>query len=86
MRVAQAFDIKVNLITVSKTESFGEGYTQASNRASKLMRRVGIDHEHRYKTGDPVMIIKMKQVIIILLLWVPQQKTLFLNFLLAVNL
>ena len=57
-RVAQAFDIKVNLITVSKTESFGESYTQASNRASKLMRRVGIDHERHFKTGDPVEVIK----------------------------
>ncbi|MBC8346872.1 MAG: universal stress protein [Candidatus Marinimicrobia bacterium] len=57
-RVAQAFDIKVNLITVSKTDTFGEGYTQASKRATKLMRRAGINHEHRFETGDPVTVIK----------------------------
>lgn len=57
-RVAQAFDVKVNLITVSKTDSFGEGYTKASQLASKMMRRAGIEHEHRFETGDPVDVIK----------------------------
>ncbi len=56
--IAQAFGIKVNLITVSKTDSFGKGYTQASQRATKLMRRAGINHEHRFETGDPVEVIK----------------------------
>ena len=36
VRVSQAFDIKVELITVSKTGSFRKGYTHAAENAEKL--------------------------------------------------
>ncbi|GIT40411.1 MAG: hypothetical protein Ct9H300mP9_2610 [Candidatus Neomarinimicrobiota bacterium] len=35
VRVAQAFGIKVNLLTVSKTNEFGKGYRNAAKAGSK---------------------------------------------------
>lgn len=58
VRVSQAFDIKVELITVSKTGSFREGYRNAAENAEKLMRRMGIDYETHLLTGDLIEIIK----------------------------
>ena len=58
VRGSQAFDIKVELITVSKTGSFREGYRNAAENAEKLMRRMGIDYETHLLTGDLIEIIK----------------------------
>jgi len=53
VRVAQAFEINVDLLTVSKKDYFGEGYKGAANRASKFMRRSGINAKNLFKVGDP---------------------------------
>ena len=58
VRVAQAFGIKVDLLTVSRTNEFGTGYKNAANRAAKMMRRMGIEHESHFKHGDPVTVIR----------------------------
>ena len=58
VRVSQAFEIEVELITVSKTGSFREGYRNAAENAEKLMRRMGIDYETHLLTGDLIEIIK----------------------------
>jgi len=54
IRVAQAFGIDVDLVTISKDEYFGEGYKNASARAEKLMRRSGVAAETLFKVGEPV--------------------------------
>ena len=58
VRVAQAFGIKVDLLTVSKTNKFGKGYRNAANRAAKMMRRMGIEYENHFKHGDPAVVIR----------------------------
>ena len=57
IRVAQAFGIDVDLVTISKDEYFGEGYKNASARAEKLMRRSGVATEILFKVGEPVKTI-----------------------------
>jgi nucleotide-binding universal stress UspA family protein len=57
-RVAQAFNIDVDILTISKTEQFGEGYKNAANRASKYLRRCGIKNQNIYKVGNPSEVIK----------------------------
>ena len=52
VRVAQAFNIEVDLLTISRNEHFGEGYKKASYRASKLLRRSGVKAKALFKTGD----------------------------------
>ena len=54
VRVAQAFNIKVNLLTISKDEHFGDDSKRASERAVKMMRRSGVEAEAHFKVGDPV--------------------------------
>ncbi len=54
VRVAQAFGIDVDLVTISRDDHFGEGYKNASARAAKLMRRSGIAAETLFKVGEPV--------------------------------
>ena len=58
VRVSQAFEIEVELITVSKTGSFRKGYTHAAENAEKLMRRMGIQYETHLLKGDPIDVIK----------------------------
>ena len=58
VRVSQAFEIEVELITVSKTGSFRKGYTHATENAEKLMRRMGIQYETHLLKGDPIDVIK----------------------------
>jgi len=53
VRVAQAFNIGVDLLTVSKKDNFGEGYKHAAVKAAKFMRRSGIDAQNIFKVGDP---------------------------------
>ena len=54
VRVAQAFGIDVDLVTISRDDHFGEGYKNASARAAKLMRRSGVAAETLFKVGEPV--------------------------------
>ena len=54
VRVAQAFGIDVDLVTISRDDHFGEGYKNASSRAAKLMRRSGVKAETLFKVGEPV--------------------------------
>ena len=58
VRVSQAFDVNVDLVTVSKTGSFNSRYRNAVNRAEKLMRRMGIQYETHLLKGDPIDVIK----------------------------
>jgi nucleotide-binding universal stress UspA family protein len=57
VRVAQAFDIGVDLLTVSKQEQFKEGYKNAADHAAKLMRRSGIEAKNVFEVGDPAKTI-----------------------------
>jgi nucleotide-binding universal stress UspA family protein len=57
-RVAQAFDVGVDLLTVSKKDHFGPGYRGAAERAAKFMRRAKIPFESHFKVGDPATVIK----------------------------
>ncbi len=57
-RVAQAFDVGVDLLTVSKKNHFGPGYRGAAERAAKFMRRAKIQFESHFKVGDPAIVIK----------------------------
>ena len=52
VRVAQAFNIEVDLLTISRNEHFGYGYKNASSWASKLLRRSGVEAKAHFKTGD----------------------------------
>ena len=54
VRVAQAFNIKVELITISKDKHLVEENKKASDYASKMMRRSGVEAQRIFKTGDPV--------------------------------
>ena len=53
VRVAQAFNIKVNIVTISKDEHVSESDKKASAKAAKMMRRSGVDAETIFKIGDP---------------------------------
>ena len=57
VRVAQAFNIPLDLLTISKKDNFGEGYMQAAARAAKLMRRSGIEAKNVFKVGNLVKTI-----------------------------
>jgi len=54
VRVAQAFNTKVDLLTISSDEHFGDESRHASARAVKMMRRSGVEAEAHFKVGDPV--------------------------------
>ena len=53
VRVAQEFNIKVNIVTIIKDEHFSESDKKASAKAAKMMRRSGVDAETIFKIGDP---------------------------------
>ena len=53
VRVAQAFNIQVKIVTISKDEHFSEADKKASAKAEKMMRRSGVDAEKVFKIGDP---------------------------------
>lgn len=57
IRIAQAFNIGVDLLTVSKNDHFGDGYQAAAERAAKFMRRSGIEAKNVFKIGNPSEII-----------------------------
>ena len=45
VRVAEAFELDVNAITISNTEEFRSDYREASNWADKFLRRTRVDHQ-----------------------------------------
>jgi len=53
VRVAQAFGIGVDILTISTKEEFGEDYKKAAAWAAKLLRRSGIEYKNRFEVGDP---------------------------------
>ena len=58
VRVSQAFDVNVDMVTVSKTGSFNSEDRSATNRAKKLMTRMGIQYEVHLLKGDTNNVIK----------------------------
>ncbi|MBL7014645.1 MAG: universal stress protein [Candidatus Marinimicrobia bacterium] len=58
VRVAQAFNIDVDILTVSKVDTFGKGYKGAAERAGKMMGRIGINYQNLYRVGEPSEMIK----------------------------
>ena len=56
-RVSQSFNVPVEMITVSKKDEFGDGYTNAANWAKKFLRRSNISFGHQFLVGDPVQVI-----------------------------
>ena len=57
VRVAEAFDLDVNAMTISNTEEFRDDYKQASKWADKFLRRSGVDHEVNLIFGDFITIM-----------------------------
>ena len=57
VRVSQALDIGVELLTVSQIDVFNSGYKEAANQAAKFMRRSGINSKNLFEIGDPPEII-----------------------------
>jgi len=55
--VAKHFKTRVDLLTVSKNERFGEGYRGASRWAQRYLKRQSIPHEQLLITGDPPAVI-----------------------------
>lgn len=58
LRIAQAFNVDIDIITISKTGHFGEDYRKAAEHAAKFIRRCGVKSQNIFKTGDPVEVIK----------------------------
>jgi|TARA_B110000263_G_scaffold32909_1_gene24965 nucleotide-binding universal stress UspA family protein len=57
VRIAQAFDVEVDIITVSKTGEFKDEYKSAANWASKFLRRSNIKHQNIFLKGKPSELI-----------------------------
>ena len=51
-QVAQAFNIDVDILTVSKVDKFGPGYKEASENAGKLMENSGIQYQKIFRVGN----------------------------------
>jgi nucleotide-binding universal stress UspA family protein len=56
-RVSQSFNVPVEMITVSKKDEFGDGYTSAANWAKKFLRRSNISFGHQFLVGEPAQVI-----------------------------
>ena len=54
VRVAQAFNNEVEILTVSKSKNISTGSAKAINRAEVMLRRTGIIFEKKIEIGDPV--------------------------------
>ena len=54
VRVAQAFGIKVEILTVSEEKNVNESHIKSSENASKMMRRCGVESETKFEIGKPV--------------------------------
>jgi len=58
VRVSQAFDVNVDLVTVSRTGTFKSGYHRAVNKAERLLKRMKVPYKTHLLKGDPIDIIK----------------------------
>jgi len=56
-QVAQAFNLPVDVLTVSKRETFDKGYLNAHKKALNVFERISIKPESLLKVGDPVITI-----------------------------
>ena len=54
VRVAQAFNIKVDIVTISNEEKISEKFRTASLHAEKMMRRTGVRSNVKFIKGDLV--------------------------------
>ena len=57
VRIAQAFDVPVEAITVSETDHIGDGYKSAVKWCKKLLRRSNTSFNHKFLKGDASSII-----------------------------
>ena len=54
VRVAQAFNIEVDLITITNEKEISDKYHNASSRAEKMMRRSGVKSKVKFIKGELV--------------------------------
>lgn len=52
IRIAEAFELDVNAMTISDTEEFRENYRNASKWADTFLRRTGVDHNVNMVLGN----------------------------------
>ncbi len=52
--IAKRMGMAVTLLTVSKHDDFGEGYTNAAKSAARYLDTLHVDYEQKFLTGDPV--------------------------------
>ena len=57
VRVAEAFDLDVNAMTISDSKEFRDDYKKASKWADKFLRRSGVDHEVNLVFGDFITVM-----------------------------
>ena len=57
VRIAQAFDVPIEAITVSETDHFGDACKSAVKWCEKLLRRSKISSNHKFLTGNTSHII-----------------------------
>ena len=57
VRIAQAFDVPIEAITVSETDHFGDACKSAVKWCEKLLRRSKISFNHKFLTGNTSHII-----------------------------
>lgn len=62
IRIAKAYNLEVDVLTVSKRKNFGPGYMGASNRVCRYLESAGIEYKRHLKVGDPVdTIVEMSE-------------------------
>ncbi len=54
IQIAQAYDLEVDVLTVSKRETFGPGYMGASDQACRYLKNANVKHKRHLVVGDPV--------------------------------
>ena len=52
--IAKKMGMAVTLMTVSKHDEFGEGYTNAVKSAARYLDSLHISHEQKFLTGNPI--------------------------------
>ena len=57
IRIAQAFDVPIEAITVSETDHLKDGYKSAVKWCEKLLRRSNISYNHKFLTGNAPRVI-----------------------------
>ncbi|MDG2267138.1 MAG: universal stress protein, partial [Candidatus Marinimicrobia bacterium] len=57
IRIAQAFDVPIEAITVSETDHFGDGYKSSVKWCEKLLRRSNMSFNHKFLKGNVSYII-----------------------------